>query len=229
MKSAESPAVTERVLKETGFPLQFSFDIRPYVRVTEYDKGEYIIRNTDQLTRVLYLVKGTAKLYGFHKNGRQSLINFFTPTSFFGVPELFEENKRPFPLVAQTKCRFIEIDTKNCRARLLQDAQFLKFCCSMALKQNVAQNRKYMSLTAYPSRNNFAACLLLLQNDGILSVKYTEIAEYLTISYRHLMQLISEMCGEHILERVPGGLKILDWGKVRALAGEISEEGQWPV
>lgn len=224
MKSAESTAVTDRVLKEHEFESHFSFDIRPHVRVTEYEKGEYIIRNTDQLTRLLYLVQGTAKLYGFHKNGRQALINFFTPFSLFGVPELFEENKRPYPLVAQTRCRFIEIDTKGCRAGLLQDAQFLRFCCSMALKQNVAQNRKYMSLTAYPSRNNFAACLLLLQNGGLLSVKYTEIAEYLTISYRHLMHLISTMCEEQILERVPKGVRILDWDKVHELAEEIREE-----
>ncbi len=97
MKNAESPAVTDRILKEHDFDSHFSFDIRPHIRVTEYEKGEYIIRNTDQLTRILYLVQGTAKLYGFHKNGRQSLINFFTPFSLFGVPELFEENKRPYP------------------------------------------------------------------------------------------------------------------------------------
>ena len=90
MKNAESPAVTDRILKEHDFDSHFSFDIRPHIRVTEYEKGEYIIRNTDQLTRILYLVQGTAKLYGFHKNGRQSLINFFTPFSLFGVPELFD-------------------------------------------------------------------------------------------------------------------------------------------
>ena len=224
MQNNESRSDIDKILKDSDFLSHFSFDIRPYLRVVTYKKGEYIIRDTDHLTRVLYLETGTAKLYGIHKNGRQSLINFFTPPAFFGVPELFEENKRPYPLVAQTKCRFIEIDTRGCRAGLLQDARFLRFCCSMALKQNVTQNRKYMSLTAYPSRNNFAACLLLLQNGGLLSVKYTEIAEYLTISYRHLMHLISTMCEEQILERVPKGVRILDWDKVRELAEEIREE-----
>lgn len=224
MKNLVHTEIIDNILQETGFTHHFSFSIRPCIRITEYDKGEYIIQNTDQLNRILYLIKGTAKLYGFHKNGRQSLINFFTPYSLFGVPELFEEGKRPFPLVAQTACRFIEIDTGSCRSGLLQDAEFLRFCCSMALKQNVAQNRRYMSLTAYPSRNTFAACLLLLQNGGILSVKYSEIAEYLAISYRHLMYLISVMCDEKILERVPKGLRILDWDKVQALADEISED-----
>ncbi len=225
MKQLNSQATIEEILKDSRFLLHFSFDIRPYIRITEYHKGEYIIRNTDQLTRILYLVSGTAKLYGFHKNGRQSLINFFTPPSFFGVPELFEENKRPFPLVAQTSCRFIEVDTPNCRTRLLQDARFLRFCCSMAFRQNVAQNRRYMNLTAYPSRNNFAACLLRLENSGILSLKYTEVAEYLTISYRHLMHLISEMCEEQLIERIPQGIRILDWDQIRALADEIRDDG----
>ena len=102
MENLESQKAVETILKKTEFLSHFSFDIRPYLRVTTYKRGEYIIRNTDLLTRVLYLEHGTAKLYGFHENGRQTLISFFTPPSFFGVPELFEESKRPFPIVAQT-------------------------------------------------------------------------------------------------------------------------------
>lgn len=226
MKYAKNAAAANTILKKHSFDSHFSFDIRPYIHVTEYQKGEYIIRNTDRLTRVLYLTEGTAKLYGFHENGRQSLINFFTPPSFFGIPELFEKKKRPYPLVAQTNCCFIEIETSSCRSILLQDARFLHFCCSMALSQNVAQNHRYMCLTAYPSRNNFAACLLLLQNNGIFSAKYTEIAEYLAVSYRQLMHLITEFCEEGILKRIPSGLQILDWKAIQVLAKEIHIKDQ---
>lgn len=223
LKYANGRKTAEQIMEQSGFLSQFSFDIRPYAHVREYDKDESIIVSTSNLTRILYLIKGTAKLYSQHKNGRQSLINFFTPPSFLGVPELFEESKQPYPLVAQTRCRFIEVDTTRCRARLLQDALFLRFCCSMALKQNAAQNLRYMNLTAYPCRNNFAASLLLLQNDGILSVKYVELAEYLAVSYRHLMHLISELCSEGIVERIPKGLRILNWEEVYSLANEIQE------
>jgi len=223
-KNAAGRPNAGQILEESGFFSQFSFDIRPYARVREYEKDESIIVSTSNLTRILYLIKGTAKLYSQHQNGRQSLINFFTPPSFLGVPELFEESKQPYPLVAQTRCRFIEVDTARCRALLLQDALFLRFCCSMALKQNAAQNLRYMNLTAYPCRNNFAASLLFLQNDGILSVKYVELAEYLAVSYRHLMHLISELCSEGIVERVPKGLRILNWEQVYSLASEIQEK-----
>lgn len=223
LKYVNGRKTAEQIMEQSGFLSQFSFDIRPYAHVREYDKDESIIVSTSNLTRILYLIKGTAKLYSQHKNGRQSLINFFTPPSFLGVPELFEESKQPYPLVAQTRCRFIEVDTTRCRTRLLQDALFLRFCCSMALKQNAAQNLRYMNLTAYPCRNNFAASLLLLQNDGILSVKYVELAEYLAVSYRHLMHLISELCSEGIVERVPRGLRILNWEEVYGLANEIQE------
>ena len=102
-----------------------------------------------------YLVQGTRKLYGFHKNGRQSLINFFTPFSLFGVPELFEENKRPYPWWHRQSAALSKFDTRGCRAGLLQDARFLRFCRSMALKQNVTQNRKYMSLTRLSQPQQF--------------------------------------------------------------------------
>ena len=38
------------------------------------------------------------------------------------------------------------------------------------------------------------------------------------------MHLISEMCDEQILERVPRGIRILDWEKVQTLADEINED-----
>lgn len=224
MKYIHNRETIQNILQEHQFLLHFSFDIQPYIQITEYSKGEYIIRGTESLTHIYYLIKGTAKLYEFHKNGRQSLINFFTPPSFFGIPEFFELNKRPFPLVAHTSCLFIEVDTLRCRSKLLQDAQFLQFCCSIAFRQNVIQNRRYMHLTSSPSRNNFAACLVLLQNNGILSFTYTELAEYLAISYRHLMRLISDMCEEGIIERTPKGIKILDWDKIHSLVEEIQDE-----
>ncbi len=224
MKYIYNQTMIQHILEEHKFLDHFSFDILPYIQIVEYDKGEYIIRPTDSLTHIFYLIKGTAKLYEFHKNGRQSLINFFTPPSFFGIPEFFELNKRPFPLVAHIPCLCIEVDTQRCRTQLLQDAQFLQFCCSIAFRQNVLQNRRYMHLTSSPSRNNFASCLILLQNNGILSFTYTDLAEYLAISYRHLMRLISEMCEEQIIERTPKGIKILDWDKIYSLAEEIHDD-----
>ena len=155
---------------------------------------------------------------------RLSLIGFFTPPSVLGIPELFEKGKRPFPLIAQTRCRLIEINTNGCRQRLLNDARFLQSGCSMALKQNVAQNVHYINLTAYPVRNNLAECLLQLQRDGIVTIKYTELSEYLVVSYRHLMYVIRELCGEGILQRISKGFRILDMARLRALAEEIGEE-----
>ena len=71
MQNNESRSDIDKILKDSDFLSHFSFDIRPYLRVVTYKKGEYIIRDTDHLSRVLYLETGTAKLYGIHKNGRQ--------------------------------------------------------------------------------------------------------------------------------------------------------------
>ena len=86
MKYVENDAAVKAILAQRDFLAGFSFDITPYVRVADYEREEYIIANTWELTRVLYLVSGTAKLYRFHKNGRLSLIGFFTPPSVLGIP-----------------------------------------------------------------------------------------------------------------------------------------------
>lgn len=211
-------------LKNTDFVDWFSFDIIPYVRVTAYDKNEYMIQTHQPLTRLLFLQKGTAKLYGFHKNGRRSLINFFTPPCVLGGTELFDQEKNPFPLVASTSCVCLELDAASCRDQLLTDACFLQHLCNMILQQNVTQNRRYMNLVAYPGKNNLALCLLMLQVDGMFLEPYTEIADYLGMSYRHLMHLITEFCDSNVLQRTRDGLKILDWMHLELLASEIADD-----
>lgn len=224
MKTISNPARVATILHNSHFLDLFSFDIQPYIRVVEYEKNEYVIRSSGKLTRLCYLVEGTAKLYGVHKNGKQTLINFFWPPCILGDTELVFEDKLPFPLVARTKCVFIELDTQHCRQMLLSDAKFLRSVYGMALKRNVAQNRKYTNLAAYPSLNNLAACLFLLQNEGLFTEKYTEIADYLSVSYRHLMHLVAELCKAEIVERVPEGLRIVDWEQLRALSSDIVDE-----
>ena len=76
-KNMTERGTVEQILEQSGFLSRFSFDIRPYARIRDYEKDEAIIVSTSKLTRILYLIRGTAKLYSQHKNGRQSLINFF--------------------------------------------------------------------------------------------------------------------------------------------------------
>ena len=226
MKTITNRTRVREILKNSGYPELFSFDILPYIRIVEYDKKEYVICGGVPLKRLLYLVEGTAKLYTVHKNGKQSLINFFTPPCILGETELFDEQKLPSPLVALTRCVFIEADIAGCRRLLLNDARFLRNLCEMSMKKSVAQNRKYMDLAAYPSRNNLAACLLMLQSEGVFTEKYTEIADYLSVSYRHLMHLITELCEEGLVERTAEGLRIVDWAQLRELAGDLEGDGR---
>ena len=212
----------KQILDESGFASLFSFDILPYVSVAQYEKNEYIIPGDASLNRLCYLVGGTAKLYVFHKNGKQTLVNFFTPPCILDESELFDSTKQPFPLQALTICTVIEVDTRRCKSLLLADATFLRNLCIMTAKKNVAQNRKYINLVSYPSENNFAAYLLLTQYDGVFSERYTETADYLGISYRHLMFLISNMCDSDILERIAAGLHIKNFEYLQKLTNEMN-------
>ncbi|NLI52713.1 MAG: transcriptional regulator YeiL [Clostridiales bacterium] len=222
MNAIANPAKREQILEKSRFASLFSFDVLPYVSVAQYDKNEYIIQSDEPLKRLCYLVGGTAKLYVFHKNGKQTLVNFFTPPCILGESELFDDTKQPFPLQALTLCTVIEVDTRRCKPLLLSDATFLRNLCIMTAKKSVAQNKKYTNLVSYPSENNFASYLLLTQCDGIFCERYTETADYLGISYRHLMFLISNMCASGILERIPGGLRIKNFEQIQKLTNEMN-------
>jgi len=63
------------------------------------------------------------------------------------------------------------------------------------------------------------------QRDGVFRGRLTETAEYLGVSYRHLLRTMNELCARGILEKTSGGYRIL-----QPLAlGREQEEGEWSV
>ena len=93
----------------------------------------------------------------------------------------------------------------------------------MMAKKRIYQSKKYINLVSYPCQNTLSSYLLMTAQNGICKEKHTETADYLGISYRHLLFVISDFCQRGFLERTSQGLKIQDYAALKKLADEISD------
>ena len=63
------------------------------------------------------------------------------------------------------------------------------------------------------------------QRQGVFAGRLTETAEYLGVSYRHLLRTMNDLCARGILEKTRGGYRILQPLEL----DREQEAGEWSV
>lgn len=214
---------TER-LKESDFNEHFvikdifSFDICSDIEVHSFDAGEDILMENERPFWLYYLVKGRAKLYLTHDNGRITLINFLAAPCFIGEMELLDENKRSDGVKAITECVCFAIPVRQYKDKLLQDTKFLRYLCCFLSEKAIGNTANYSRNQAFPLRNRLASFILETSVNGIYREQHTEVAEYLGVTYRHLLYVISEFVQNGLLVKTNSGYLITDIKALRNIS-----------
>lgn len=220
MRYVQEAAILEEYHKK--FPLSgyFGFDIRPYTAVAVFESGERILKEGEQPFFLFYLFEGQAKVFLTHENGRVSLINFLDAPCMIGEMELLEVQKAANGVVAMTACTCYAIRADQCREKLLNDTKFLRYLCRFLGKKAAGNTDKYMRNQVYPLKVRLAGFILLTSQGGFYREKHTEAAEYLGVTYRHLLYVLADFVKQGILEKTKQGYRIADAGRLREAAKE---------
>jgi len=205
------------------YPIQslFSFPITPFIQVSKFERGEFIFQEGSYPEYMYYLVEGKAKLFFTQKNGKVSLLNFLHPPTFMGEIELLNSERYTKGIQAITPVICLAIPIHACKDKLLSDATFLKHLCIFLSKKAMVYTSKIGQNQAYPLINRLAAFILLTADHDFYKEKHTEVCEYLGVSYRHLLHVLSQLCEEHIIEKQSRGYMIRNKGRLEELAKEV--------
>lgn len=205
------------------YPIQslFSFPITPYIRVCQFEQGEYIFKEGSYPEYMYYLVEGKAKLYATQKNGKVSLIHFLRAPTFMGEIELLNAERYSKGIQTATKSICLAIPIHACKDKLLTDATFLRYLCIFLSQKTTMFSAMYAQNQAYPLVNRLAAFILLSADHDFYKEKHTEVCEYLGVSYRHLLHVFAQLCEVNIIEKRSRGYIIRDKERLQELAKEV--------
>ncbi|MDO4500906.1 MAG: transcriptional regulator YeiL [Erysipelotrichaceae bacterium] len=218
MKEIKNKELIEKLINKSDFKSQFSYDISSCIRAYEYKSNEWIIRQDDPNEYLYFLVRGRVKLYLLLEDGKHSLLNYLSAPCFIGEVELFTNSTNTGGVKAFTDCVCFKIALKDIKEVLEKDVLFYKNLGKYLTEKYIASQRTYLKSINYPLKNRLAAFILLAERDGYYKEKHTEVAEFLGVSYRHLLYTIDELIRDKILERQGRYLKILDRERINGLA-----------
>lgn len=221
MKKLQNEKLKQQFIRSSDYLDQFSFDVSLDTQLFFFPANSYIVKEDHQPTHLFYLVKGKAKLYDTLANGKVALIDFFSPPCFIGEMELVDENQTAFSVQAIEDCWCLALSRQDCQKRLLEDALFLQKLCIYFAHKNYRNIKASTQNQGFPLSQRLAAFILLTQNEETYREKHTQVAEYLGVSYRHLLFVIAQFVEDGYLKKIKKGYLILDVHKLTQLAAEV--------
>lgn len=202
------------------FPMNdyFGTDIQPFTRIVQFEPDDVILREGEEPEYLYYLIEGRAKLFLTHENGRISLVNFLSAPCFIGEMELLEAQKYANGVKAITICTCFAIQTRLCKTQLLQDTRFLRHICVFLGKKAISNTDNYSRNQSYPLDVRLAAFILTTANNGYYRERHTEAAEYLGVTYRHLLYVLADFVKKGLVKKTPQGYHIENQAVLREIA-----------
>ena len=221
MKEIQNNALINEFIINSGYKENFSVDVLHDTKLFHFASRGYIVEEGCQPTHLFYLVRGRAKLYVTYPNGRVSLVDFFGAPCFIGEIELVDKSHQPLSVQAIEDCWCLALPMNRFRPLLLNDVTFLHKLCVMLCHKNHRNISSFTKNQSFPLANRLAAFILFTQHNDLYHEKHTLVAEYMGISYRHLLYVISQFTRDDLLSKTKIGYFIKDRQKLTTLALEM--------
>lgn len=197
----------------------------PDARLRRYKRGEYLCRQGSPMTELLFVVEGRVKVCAVTPADKTLLFCYNGPGTLVGEVELMTGEAATTSLQADCAVWCVALPMKKYAERLRSNIRFMNRVAHM-LAQIVARNAVNDTFNILaPLEARLRAYIARSQRQGVFSCRLTETAEYLGVSYRHLLRTMNELCARGVLEKTEGGYRILQPMALEAEQGE----GEWSV
>lgn len=188
-------------LKKSSIAHLFSFPVEEFMEVHEYQRDEWIIQEGMRTDFLFYVIEGKAKIYITHRNGKVSLINFINTNEYIGEMELFNEVYYTKGIQASMKTICFALPIHRCRTQLMEDAKFLRELTKFLSIKATLMAAKYSQSLAFPLENRLADFILQTAYEGVYKEKHVTVCDYLGVSYRHLLHVLTQFCDKGYLQK----------------------------
>jgi len=182
----------------------------------EYQKGDIIIQEGDEIRDFIYLKKGLVKLYRSGNNGREQIICFALPLDFVSLLSIFSEKKYNYSVAALE-------DSVTCNINMGEVINIAthngNFTLSLIEKVNKATDKIILDFLEVKQKRLYGriAYILLYFARSIyksssfdLPVSRKEIAEYIGMTVENVIRTLSELRKDGIIKISGPNIDIVD-------------------
>lgn len=221
MKEIKNNELKKEFILNSGYTENFSVDVLAETQLFHFSPRDLIVEEGCDPAYLYYLVRGRAKLHVTYPNGKVSLIDFFGATCFIGEIELVDTSHQSLSVQAIEDCWCLALPMAKYRPLLLADVKFLHTLCVLLCRKNHKNIASFTKNQSFPLNNRLAAFILFTQHNNLYAEKHTLVADYLGVSYRHLLYVIAIFVSSGLLKKESTGYRIRNKKRLTNLALEM--------
>ncbi|WMJ87225.1 cyclic nucleotide-binding domain-containing protein [Anaerocolumna sp. MB42-C2] len=231
MEKIYNGKVLDKYISQYHMDQLFTKDMRSYMELFYYQKNEFIVRDSEKMSYLIFLVNGKAKVFTTLSNGKSLLLCFYQDFKVLGDLEITGSPNAVTNIQVLEDTICIGIPIEKVKVLLMEDAKFLRFICG-SLGDKLYRCSKNSSINLLYSLENRLASYIytagdrIKDSDGrktkiIFKENMTEIAELLGTSYRHLLRTLKGLYQKGVLRKVNDGYEVLDELHLTRLSADL--------
>lgn len=187
-----------------------------------YNRGETIIKEGTQVTNILYVIDGLAKVYieGPEKN---IIIKLLKADDFIGLTSMFGDETYYFSVVALKETRVCSIDREAIKDLTVRCCDFSRELSNWYCRNYNIMLTKCLNLGLRQLHGKLANTLLYLSGDDFRDIDVfswisrKDLAELSGMSMESAVRILSEFSHEKIIDLEGRKIVIRDFEKLRVL------------
>lgn len=175
-----------------------------------YEAGETLVHVGGYIDNMLLITEGRAKICRYAANGRSLVLCYASSGLMENLEVLCGIENATASVVAMTDLVCLTIPWRANEAYLRGNSAFLDILCQGLARKLLHADSHVSSAALRSCEGRLCAYLLEFSYKGVFSELLTEAASYVGISYRHMLRILNQLCGEGLLEKGPSGYRLLD-------------------
>lgn len=187
-------------------------------------KGSYLCHAGDPLTKLFFLLEGTARVFLPLYGGHNFLFRVYQPGDVVGDLEFFLDSPATCSVQCTSKVVLCSYPVDRLRldsARLSSVVHALGVSVATKLKENTISEAVN---TGYSVTSRLAAYFVTHRDPDLRARNLQELSEWLGTSYRHLTRTLHRLTEEGILRKTGRRYGVADEARLRRLAAEVLAE-----
>ncbi|WP_413538812.1 cyclic nucleotide-binding domain-containing protein [Enterococcus malodoratus] len=186
-----------------------------------FNPGETIWAEEDELSSLLLVLNGKAKICSSDANGNNLILSYYISSGFIGDIEFIMNHlEATASVIAVSPFECISLPYTSNRDQLLENNAFMNSLALDLSEKLFECTNSYVSNVLKTGEQRLCSYLLQAEYKGFFYDNYQDVSATIGLSYRHLLRLLKQLNEKGIIKREKDGYQIMKRDQLQHIACE---------
>lgn len=177
-------------------------------QLLSFEKNEPLVRQGEPLLHLYLLVSGKARIVKNEANGKRVILQFLEAGDLIGELTVVAAEEETKDVIALGKVTCLALPLPLVRKYYASEVAFAQYLAHYIGEKLLKRMEHFANAQTFELKYRLAALLVEVAVQGRYEENNGQIADYLGVSYRHLMHTLKWLREQGYIEKQSGGYRL---------------------